>query len=65
MLPKLYMTAGTDMSDTIVVAKIAILRSFVPDRIAPLRNIRLLLFVKPFFDFLRNALLLYQKVLVD
>ena len=32
--------AGTDISATIVVANIAVLRLFVPDRIAPLRNIK-------------------------
>jgi hypothetical protein len=40
LVPNEYMIAGTDMSDTIVVANIAVLRLFVPNWIAPLRNIK-------------------------
>jgi hypothetical protein len=56
LVPNEYMIAGTDMSATIVVANIAVLRPLVTDRIAPLTNIiRLLLVFKHAFGFLSNT----------
>jgi hypothetical protein len=55
LAPNEYMIAGTDMIATIVVANIAALRPFVPDRIAPLRNIKdFLLLSNAFLNFCRT-----------